>query len=143
MRGGRRCDRCGRQGHDPAPGDATCSRTFRAARELARRGLTIREAADLFGITPGSLGEELRRFPEVLDVAIARGVEDRLRRGTRKGRLADMAALAVADDGLRVIDAARSYGVSAPTVRAALKRLRREVERSVRVFMGHEQDASS
>lgn len=45
-----RCDHCGARGHEAAPGYVNCSRAFQAVRAIMERRLSMREAADLFGV---------------------------------------------------------------------------------------------
>lgn len=116
------CADCGRQGHEAAPGHANCSRSFRAVQEIAKGGLSMREAAKMFGVNPCTLGEELRSHPEAWRLALARSAEVMAQRSPRV--LAELAARAVADDGSPVSRAARAYGASAQMVRAALRRTR-------------------
>jgi len=126
-----RCADCGARGHEAVPDHANCSRAFRAARAVAKLRLSMREAADMFGVTVGSVSEELRRDPEAWRVALARAAEVREERRAAWAPplLVGLAVRAVHDDDLMTKTAARAYGVPAHAVSRASRRLHPGVDR--------------
>ena len=123
-----RCASCGSVGHVAVPGDVYCSKSFRAAQAVRELGLSMREAADLFGVSASSLVEWLRRDPEAHRIAMARAAAVRKERARSVAPLVELAARAVHEDGLLTRDAARSYGVPWWKVRAALRVLYPDVD---------------
>lgn len=138
MRAGR-CASCGKRGHDAAPGGARCARSHQATLAIAERGLSMREAAQLFGITVSSIHEALRRNPAAWRRSLDRTAEIRAAEAARKpprgprrdrpGRppsvLIDLAVDAVASDRLSVRDASWSYGVSKQAIYQRMRRVSR------------------
>lgn len=118
------CVRCSKHGHEAAPDAMTCSRSYQAARAVALRGLSVREAAEKFGVLPTTVNEDLRMFPEARERSSRRSLKTRPR-----GRRRDVVALrmrtaanAVALRGLSVRDAARIYEVTSGALRRAVRR---------------------
>lgn len=116
-----RCESCGARGHTATPDPRDCSRTFRAVVAIKERDLSMREAAELFGVLPGTIVEALRRDPEARRIAIAAGAKRRKPRA--RSRLVELAVAAVREDGLSVRDAAASYGVDRVSVHRVLRAL--------------------
>jgi transposase len=112
---------CGAHGHAATPDHRDCSRAFRAVVAIKKRRLSMREAAELFGVLPGTIAEALKRDPGAWRIALRAG-RDR-RKPRQRSVLVELAVAAVRDDGLSVRDAAASYGVHPVSVYRVLRAL--------------------